>query len=258
MRNIRIYFSFFLLLFLGKGEAHAQFGITHEIGILVGPTAFFTDYGERWNVRNNLENEGFGIGLVHYLNFMYSAKCDCYRIDSFFNNHFRIRNEIDYFQSKLEHFGPVASKNNEGGRQLRAMHGFTEMWEIGTHLEYHPLGIRDFAHFGHLFSPYVGLGIHYVNYNPDAYSDLGELEDPKILFPTFEDGIDLDPGSTFAIAGYMGARYKMARSHDILVEARWQYYNTDWLEGLDVQGPQNKFNDWIFWFNLGYVFYINF
>ncbi|WP_432264603.1 THC0290_0291 family protein [Autumnicola musiva] len=254
----RTVFFLFIFTILSGGNTYAQFGLSHEIGVLAGPASFYTDYGERWNLNTNVNNSGLGVGLVHYLNFAFNAECSCYTRNRFFNKHFRIRNEIDYFRTNLEHRGPVASKNTIGGQLLRAMHGFTETIEIGTHLEYHFLNIRDFTNFGYLFSPYVSLGVHFVNFSPFAYSDLGPLEDPSNVFPTFVDGIDLESKSTFAVVGSMGARYKIHRSGDIMIESRWHYYNSDWIDGLNIDAPQNKANDWIFWINVGYIYYLNF
>ncbi|MDT0645593.1 glutamate dehydrogenase [Zunongwangia sp. F260] len=247
---------FFFLSFYGK--SYSQFGFSHEIGVLVGPSSFFTDYGERWNVENNISNSGIGIGIVHYINFAFDAECNCYTRNRFFNNHFRIRSEFDYLRSNLEHHGPVASENTTGGKLLRAMHGFSETYEVGMHLEYHPLNIKDFANFGYLFSPYVSLGVHYVHFRPDAYSDLGPLEDRNNVFPTFKDGIDLDANNTFAAIGSMGVRYKVHRSGDIMIEGKWHYYGSDWIDGLNIDAPQNKADDWVFWVGFGYVYQINF
>ncbi|SHF70035.1 hypothetical protein SAMN05444483_10299 [Salegentibacter echinorum] len=235
---------------------NAQFGIAHEIGIKAGPTSFFTDYGERWNIKNNLNNAGYGIGISHYMNFAYNDKCNYRATSSFFSEHFRLRNEIDYFYSKLEHYGPVAGKKTVGGQLLRAMHGESELIEAGIHLEYHPFRIRDFTHSGYMFSPYIGLGGHFVSYKADAYSDLGPLE--EYLFPTFVGGTKFDRGSTFSVIGTLGLRYRLGFRHDILLESRWQYYGNDWIDGLDIHAPQNKYHDYIFWVNVGYVYYINF
>lgn len=250
----------FLCLFT-KESSFAQLGISHEIGVLVGPTSFFTDYGERWEIENNVKNSGFGIGLVHYMNFAYKAECNCYTTDKYFNDHFKIRTEIDYFRTKLEHFGPVASKRSAGGKLLQAMHGETQTFEIGTHLEYYPISIRDFTSFGYWFSPFASLGIHFVNYQPDAYSDFGPLSDDANVFPTFRGGINLENGSALAIAASIGIRYRLSRSSDLAMEARWQYYDTDWIDGLNIDKikyPQNKSNDWVFWMNVGYIYYLNY
>lgn len=249
---------FVLLFAVHSHRGFAQLGISHEIGVLVGPASFFTDYGERWNLRNNLENAGYGVGLVHYMNFAYKAECNCYATDNFFNDHFKVRTEMDYFFSKLEHFGPVASKNTLNGEKLRAMHGQSQIFEIGTALEYYPLSIRDYTSFAFQFSPYISLGVHYVFFKPNAYSDLGDVNNPKNIFPTFEGGLDFEGGSTFAIAGSLGTRYRLNPSSDLVVEGRWHYYDSDWIDGINIAAPQNKFNDFLFWVNLGYIYYLNY
>ncbi len=251
-------FLFFSLFIFAKERAYAQLGISHEIGVLVGPASFFTDYGERWDIQNNVSNSGYGVGLVHYMNFAYRAECSCYTRDRYFNDHFKIRTEIDYFKSKLEHFGPVASKNNLGGKLLSAMHGESQVIEIGASLEYYPLSIRDYTAFSYLFSPFASLGFHFVNYQPSAYSDFGSLEDPINVFPTFVDGMDFSNGSTWAVTASAGFRYKLTKSSDLAAEARWNYYNTDWLDGLNIDAPQNKAKDWILWLNVGYIYYLDF
>ncbi|MCF4100731.1 glutamate dehydrogenase [Gillisia sp. M10.2A] len=258
MVNFRIVLFFFLLCFFTKKSGFAQLGISHEIGVLVGPTSFFTDYGERYNLQNNISNSGIGVGLIHYMNFAFRAECNCYTTDKYFNDHFKIRTEIDYFQSALEHFGPVASKNTLGGKLLRGMHGKSQVFEIGSSLEYYPLSIRDYTAYSYLFSPFISLGFHFVNYQPSAYSDFGPLSDPNNVFPTFVGGIDLDSGSTWGIVGSMGARYRLTPSSDLAIEGRYTYYNTDWLDGLNIDAPQNKANDLIFWLNVGYIYYLDF
>jgi hypothetical protein len=258
MWNSRSILLILLLLLFTKESTYAQLGISHEIGVLFGPASFFTDYGERWEVKNNLENMGFGVGLVHYMNFAYKAECNCYARDTYFNDHFKIRTEIDYLKSSLEHYGPVANKPGKRGGLLRSMHGETHTVEIGTHLEYYPRSIRDYTAFTYLFSPYISLGVHFVNYQPSAYSDLGSLDDPNNVFPTFQGGIDLENGSTWVLAGSLGSRYRLGHSSDLVMEGRWHYYDNDWIDGLNIDAPQNKYNDYIFWVNIGYIYYLNF
>lgn len=258
MINSRLIIFFMLLFAFSAQRSFAQLGISHEIGVLVGPTSFFTDYGERWNLRNNIANAGLGFGLVHYMNFAYKAECNCYATDNFFNDHFKIRTELDFFTSKLEHYGPVADKNTLGGELLRAMHGRSQTMEIGTALEYYPLSIRNFNAFSYQFSPFVSLGVHYVYFQPEAYSDFGDLENPKNVFPTFVGGMDFEGGNTWAIAGSMGTRYRLNVYSDFVLEGRWHYYDTDWLDGLNITAPQNKFNDFVFWVNIGYIYYLSY
>lgn len=247
-----------MLFFFGKEELYAQFGVDvgQEIGIVAGPVAFFSDYGLRYDFETNTGNTGVGIGLVHYMNFAFNVDCDCYTRDSYFNDHFKIRSEIDYHRTKLNHYGDIASKDTPGGAQLRAMKGIAEVFEIGAHLEYYPLSIRDYTAFAYPFAPFFSLGANFVSYNPDAFSTLGPLEEN--LFHTFEGGVDLEGGSTWSFVVGIGARYKLSIVSDLVVNGQWRYYDTDWLEGLNHDNPQNRENDTIFWLNVGYIYYLNF
>ena len=60
-----------LLIFIGfSNSSNAQFGgFSHEVGIIAGPIAFQSDYGERYDLSTNAGNTGLGIGIIHYLNF---------------------------------------------------------------------------------------------------------------------------------------------------------------------------------------------
>lgn len=238
--------------------AQAQQGFSHELGLLTGPVAFQSDYGLRNDWDTNRGNVGVGIGLVHYINFSYTADCNCYTRYTYWNDHFKVRTELDYHVVNLDHFGEESEKPTIGGAQLRAMHGQTNVFEAGFSLEWYPLSIRDYAEGYPDFAPYLGLGAHFVHYRPEAESDLGPLNNPFTTFRTFDGFIDTDPGNTYAIVGYVGTRYKLGPVSDLLIEAKWHYYGTDFVDGLDHPFPQNKANDWIFWIGVGYVHYLDF
>lgn len=259
MKRSQKLFAVFLFLIIGLGNSQAQ-GFSQEIGVITGPVAFYSDYGIRNDMETNTGNSGFGVGLVHYINFAYRADCNCYTRDKYFNDHFKIRNELDYHVTNLDHHGRWTEGDSFGSQQLRAMHGETKVLELGTHLEYFPLSLRDFSAFAYLVAPYVSLGVHYVNYEPGAYSDLGSLTTPgsPAIFDEFEEGILMESGSTWAIAGSVGIRYKLTVLSDLLIDARWHYYATDWMDGLNHNQPQNKSNDWMFWINVGYIYYLDF
>ena len=69
--------AFCFLLFGISNVVTAQFGFSHEIGVIAGPVAFQSDYGERYDLSTNAGNTGYGIGLIHYMNFSYTAECNC-------------------------------------------------------------------------------------------------------------------------------------------------------------------------------------
>ena len=74
-----------------------------------------------------------------------------------------------------------------------------------------------------------------------------------------------EPGNTWAFVTSVGARFKLGQRSDIMLDARWQYYFSNWVDGLNpsfeanniVEVPENLANDWIFWINLGYIYYLN-
>lgn len=143
----RIYFLILALAFGGLNAAFAQFGFSHEIGVIVGPVALQSDYGERHDLSTNAGNTGIGVGIIHYLNFSYKAECNCYARETFFNDHFKVRTELSYSKTNLQHFGKWVddSKTSVTAQQLRNMRGSTAITNIGMQLEYYPLSIRDFT-----------------------------------------------------------------------------------------------------------------
>lgn len=246
-----------LFIFFGRVGVAAQVGMVgQEIGLFVGPVAYYTDYGLRYDLSTNTGNTGIGVGLTYHLNFAYKADCDCYARETYFNDHFKIRAEIDYHTGQLNHFGEISRRNSVGGEQLRSMVAKVNVFEIGAHLEYYPLSIRDYTAFAYPVSPFVSLGANFVNFDPYTYSTLGPLEEN--LFHTFRGYVEQEAGSTWSIVMGGGIRYKLNIFSDLVMNAQWRYYHTDWLDGLDHDNPQNKFNDMMFWLNVGYVYYLNF
>jgi len=260
-------------------EGFSQLGFSHEIGAITGPVAFQSDYGQNENFETNKGNTGIGIGLIHYINFAYRADCNCYTKDSFFNDHFKLRNEISWNRTNLNHFGEwVASdKTSATARRLRGMSGVASVLDIGSQIEYFPYSIRDFAAGGYSFAPFISLGVHYNNYTPKASQDLSELTpleieitnntDPntviagspgKANYAIFSpDSISTEQASTWSIVWSVGTRYKLTPLSDLMVDLRWQYYFSDWVDGLNHNAPSDKNYDWNLWLNFGYIYYLD-
>lgn len=104
------FLTFLVCLICGLNTVSAQFGFSHEVGLISGPIAFQSDYGERKDWKTNTGNSGVGVGLIHYINFSYRADCNCYTTDTYFNDHFKIRNEISWNKTTLNHLGPESKK----------------------------------------------------------------------------------------------------------------------------------------------------
>src|SRR5690606_18558251 len=106
-----------------------------------------SDYGVRSDFETNSGNVGYGIGIIHYLNFSYKAECNCYTPETYFNDHFKLRSELSYNKTNLQHYGEWVdgNPNKLWTQQLRGMRGSSSITHIGMQLEYFPLSIRDFS-----------------------------------------------------------------------------------------------------------------
>ncbi len=265
--NTRTLLLVLFTLALVKQEVQAQLGFSHELGIITGPVTFYSDFGQRNDFETNINNVGIGVGIVHYINFSYRADCNCYTRDTFFNDHFKVRNEFDYHKTNFEHFGEWVEpdKTSLFADQLRGMTGSSTVIELGSQLEYFPLSIRDFAAGGYKIAPFISMGIHYVSFDPEINSTLGDLNTPLSTPDKYFNGFQQEGGSTWAFVGSVGIRYKLTELSDLMLDSRWTYYFSDWVDGLNpseknngsVPVPENKANDWMYWLNVGYIYYID-
>ncbi len=263
---LTLWFVFFLLGI--SSEANAQLGFSHEIGAIAGPVAFQSDYGVRHDFKTNAGNTGIGIGIIHYINFSYTAECDCYNPETYFNDHFKLRSELSYNKTEFDHFGKwvAADRTSLEADQLRAMKGESAVTNIGMQLEYFPLSIRDFtARIGSL-GPFVSLGAQFSYYNTKANSTMGPLGTPLTTYPKYLTPTDNRPygfssesGTVWSIVSSVGSRYKLAPLSDLMIDLRLQYYFSDWVDGLKPNPDlykENKANDWLVWLNVGYIYYL--
>ncbi len=251
-----------LLLVGYSNVATAQYGFSHEIGAIAGPVWFQSDYGERHDFSTNSGNMGYGIGIIHYLNFSYKAECNCYTPETYFNDHFKLRSELSYNKTDLQHFGQWTEGTSAWSQQLKAMRGSTAVTNIGMQLEYFPFSIRDFTAQNGALAPFVSLGAQFSFYDPSSYSVLSDGvlgEDPTITPVKYFDAFDRQGGSTWSIVTSIGTRYKLTELSDLMVDMRLQYYFSNWVDGLSPDPklhPENKANDWLVWLNFGYIYYL--
>ena len=276
MLNLKHLLSVFCLFLISK-TAYSQLGFSHEIGVIAGPVEFRSDFGSRFDEATNLGNSGIGIGIIHYINFAYRADCNCYSTDTYFNDHFKLRNEISWNYTKLDHHGEwvAPDKTSVNADKLRAHSGVAENFDIGTQLEWFPRSIRSFQAFSYLLAPYVSLGIHYTSSSPQASTRYGDgnvfdgrniysywYQDPTFLPPvpageTRQYPIDPSNRSDWSLVTSVGVRYKIGVLSDLLLDLRWQMYFNDWVDGFNHKLSYNKFNDWLIWLNVGYVYYLD-
>jgi hypothetical protein len=246
--------------------ATAQSSLAQEVGIVFGPVVFQSDYGQRNNFDTNIGNTGFGVGIVHFINFSANNNRE-----SFFTEHFKVRSELSFNTTKLEHFGYWVEREKEKNlvQHLRAMHGNSTVVNLGAQLEYSPfMKIHDFENSIGSFSPYVSLGFQASYYTTKVDSRLGTLGLPQTTFPKYltpsdgrQYGFSSESGVVLSVTAGVGVHYKLTEMSDLMFEARYQGFNSDWVDGLNPNKDlykENKSNDSQVWFNVGYIFYLEF
>ncbi len=249
-----------ILLFASTLSVNAQFGFSHEVGAFVGGVAMQSDFGVRHDFETNAGNTGFAVGLVHYMNFAYRAECNCYTPETYFNDHFKVRTELSYNSTQLQHFGKWVERNSATANQLKAMKGEAKVTDIGMQLEYYPLSIREFTATDGAFAPFLGLGAHYNFFQNGTYSDLGAMGNTTTTPVKYMGAWSDKGGSTWSVVASVGTRYKLSEMSDLFAELRWQYYFSDWVDGLNPDPKvysENKANDWNAWFHFGYIYYLD-
>lgn len=259
--NARLLLLVIAFLVVPKQEIYSQLGFSHEIGAIAGPFAFYSDFGKRGDVKTNSGNSTIAVGLIHYLNFAYRADCNCYTRDKYFNDHFKVRTEINYFSAgNLKHHGRWVAADQQGDSAdfLRSMEGSTSALGLGAQLEYFPLSIRDFAARPKSFAPFISAGFHWVNYNSKVTYDeaLGVASDYYGGKYNPATAIDNSGGSTWAFVSSVGVRYKLSPLSDLMLDSRWGYYFSNWVDGLNPDVTENKANEWLYWLNIGYIYYL--
>ncbi|WP_228853568.1 THC0290_0291 family protein [Aegicerativicinus sediminis] len=247
-------------------RGYSQLGFSHEIGAIIGPVEFRSDFGQRNNEPTNLGNSGIGIGIIHYINFAYRADCNCYSTDTYWNDHFKVRSEISWNYTPLDHIGKFVSPSRTGpnAQKLRDHHGVAENFDVGMQLEYFPRSIRAFQAMMYKFAPFVSLGAHYTNSSPQGWTDYGDLDiyNPDNIYshwwdPGDEYPIRLGSQNAWSVVASVGVRYKLTVLSDLMLDLRWQYYFSDWIDGFNHKLSYNKFNDWLIWLNFGYIYYLD-
>jgi hypothetical protein len=266
---IKFKFISFLIIFVLSNTIVAQYryGLSHEVGLFAGPVGFKSDYGQRNDSKTNFGNTGFGVALVHFLNFSYVGY-GTYIKDNYFREHFKLRTELSYNKTSFKHYGQwVDGSNSIGKQQLRAMFGSTSLINLGTEIQFFPLKeMHDFESTYHSFNPYVSFGAQYSLYTSVASSTLGALGNsvttiPKYLEPSdgYNFGFANESKGVLSLVSSIGTRYKLNAMNDLVVDLRFQYFNSDWVDGLNPNKKnytENQSNDWLIWLNFGYVHYL--
>lgn len=260
--------AFFFGVFILSQKGFSQLGFSNEIGVVAGPLQFRSDFGARFDNKTNFGNSGFGVGLVHYMGFSYRRHYNSSKVTTFFNEHFKVRNEISWNKTTLEHLGTYAdpSKTSLDAQRLRGHTTVANNIDIGSEFEFFPLNVHDFENYGYLLAPFVSAGVHYTYYKPNVAttfnnpnaSAIGDVNNSTNFYSGWAPGsVNASDGSTFSIVSSVGVRYKLSRLSDLMLNLRFQYYLSDMVDGLNHNLESNKSNDWLLWLNVGYIYYLD-
>lgn len=251
-----------LVLLIAFQSSHAQFGFSHEIGIITGPIAYQSDFGERYDFETNTSKIGFGIGIVYYMNFDYLTKYSYRSYNNYFTDHFKVRAELSWNKTSLQHFGTWVDpdRTSDAADRLRAHSGEAQNFNLGLQLEYYPISIKAFSQGVYSFAPFISFGAQYVAFNAGVETAYGDqnIANSDNFYPFWEPGsVSEENGSTMSLVGSIGTRYKLSILSDLMIDLRVQSFFSDATDGLHHQLPSNKTNDWLVWLNVGYIYYFD-
>lgn len=256
------------IFLLGISTGFAQGGFSNELGVIVGPVAFQSDFGERHDFETNSGNTGIGIGIVHFMNFEYQSGYSKY---TYFNDHFKVRSELSWNRTKLKHFGKWVDPSQTGvnADKLRGHSGESNNFDIGMQLEYFPFSLKEFSYSSYSFAPFISFGLHLTSYNPKVFTTYGDgnsdnLDNFYRPWYKYTDGTIRDTqfvtaksGIAPSIVGGVGTRFKLSYFSDLMLDLRWQHFFNDRIDGLDHKLPSNKSNDYLLWLNFGFIHYFD-
>jgi len=244
-----------ILILLISINSKAQ-DLKSELGIITGLTSMQTDYGERGHFGSSYANTGFGSGGVYYLSFDNIRKRWNDKTTNL-KDHIRLRIELSYMQANMIHRGRYTQGNSSFTKKYNAMKGKSQIFNYGLQFEYTLFNISD----QRTINPYVSAGFLGNANTPKLESTLGDIKTNTNLVPSvYDNGIHLDKNNSTAIILGIGTRMRPKSYNNksiYLIDFRWQRFNSDNIEGLTPQIDGNKFNDWLLFISIGYIFNIN-
>ncbi len=248
-----------VLLFFFFTNARAQTSFSHEVGVNLGIASFQTDFGLSTEFASaNQANLAFG--MSYYLKF-FGSQYNWRSGSSYFGEHFKVRVDFSYTNNTnvnndaIEGTGPDYEK-------LDAMKGQIKLYNVGLGLEYYILELEDYSSFfksSGSINPFISLGLGYSYSQPDILvndvSLIGQEEPYDQLIEKWQEGaVHLDAENIFSGIAGAGVRFGLEML-DISVEARYIYYFSDVVDGLNQPlDPANKGNDSMVLFNVGLIY----
>lgn len=237
------------ILFQNTVKSQNFSNYNHDFGIMAGPVFFQSDYGERFDFSNYLNNVGYSVGAFYYID----IQSDYHK----YTDYLKFRAEASFMKNDLQHYGEWVAddKKSFGAAQIRAMRGGVEAVNLGLQVEYYPWKNDDYSFKD--WNPYISLGVQYSFFTSKAWSEMGTLGDPAITHPKYLNAFRNESSTFLSVTSSVGTRYKLDDNNSLIADFRMQYFGSDWVDGLNPDSNiynENKANDWLVWFNIGYIY----
>ena len=245
---------YLLLIFCFSINSYSQYGnYYHEIGVTIGPVLFRSDYGARDDFKNFTNNNGISLGINYY----FTPNVNFESIDE----NFKLRVDLNVMKVQLQHYGKYVDneKYTLFRDQLRAMRGKLSQVSLGTQLEYYPFKTDDYAK-GAVFTPYVGLGAQINYYSVVTSSSLGAINTSISTPDKYRGAIESKNDIVASLSYAVGTRIRLYDYNFLSLELSSKYYFSDYVDGVNPDRKkfkENKSNDWLNAFNVGYIYYFN-
>lgn len=244
-----------LLLLLISVTIKAQY-FDSEAGLFIGATSMQSDYGEKGHFNSSYGNLGFGIGAVYYISFNSNIRRWNDKSQQL-KEHLRLKAEVSYMKTGLIHRGAYTEGTSAQTLLYNAMKGTSTTINYGFQLEYTIFNKSD----DHRFEPYVSLGLLGNSNTPELESGLGNIEtDPNLIPTVYNNGVFLEKTNSSSVTFGAGARIKSSdlnNKNSILIDFRWQRFDSDVIEGLKPTLDANQNKDYLLFLSIGYVFSLN-
>lgn len=243
--NSIIKYCLFLIL-LTPYIVLAQSRFEYEIGGFAGAVGIQSDYGLRDDLKALTRTTTIAAGAVNYIG--------APSYGTYFFQHFKLRNEVSFCKVNYENTGQYVNKKTVLANQLRAMYGSSTIVNSGFQLEFMPLNTFGDSPF---LTPYIGVGTFLSVSMVEAKSYLGPNfgTDPSITPEKYLNAVKNGTVVTGSFVFNIGTRIYQSDYSNLFVEFRTQFYFSDWVDGLNSDKriyTENKFNESMLWFNVGY------
>jgi len=257
---LRIFLTFFAIIICGSKSYSQQ--LNHDIGFYAGYASMQTDYGQRYNTASNIDLTAASFSIAHSLYFYDLQRSWLGRKD--LKNHILLRTSINLETKRdLYHNGKWANGTGITSTLLRAMKGSVKSYSAGIEIEYH---FRDLSEFNsslgrvrHLISPYISTGVNIISYQNTLTSDLGDWMTNEMLLPEkyrLDSARKIGKGNAIGLSLTSGIRFNILRNLDIDTRITLNLYNSDFIDGINADVPENKYKESLTSFQIGIIYRI--